>query len=404
VSVLVVMVPGYTRHGKWAVLKPDAFVFAHRVLDWCCENETDFIPDAAMPLLAGSGPRGRRLALELEQCGAHYDPPRPGLLVRVDGGWRFHDFWDYPKVRLDDLERLAALAAGEPPPASAPSTTPPPKNAARAAAGRLGGLRSAAARLEANGTAQPKQTPKQNTEAAEASSKQSSEAKPGSWRSNLSGSSEIISENPESPLPPAVASEANEQSPDEAKPDDDPDDKKSGTTEAKDAERAQVLEVFEFWKQDTGHAGAFLDRKRGRRILSRLRENKTVEDLKQAIRNRRNDPHLMGTSVGGDGKVYDGIETLLRDNGQVERLMALKEPLRAPQKAQPPGLVAHHHAKSEDAEARRLRRNTVYENAKAGRYGPDARRRIRDNDRVRELIDELEFQDVLPLQTGGARV
>lgn len=95
-------------------------------------------------------------------------------------------------------------------------------------------------------------------------------------------------------------------------------------------EREDVRVVFDAWRQETGHERAFLDKKRGDRILKRLREGKTKEDLVLAIKNRRNVPHLMGKNE--TGTVYDGIETLLRDNGQVEKLMAATVAPRAPER------------------------------------------------------------------------
>jgi hypothetical protein len=83
--------------------------------------------------------------------------------------------------------------------------------------------------------------------------------------------------------------------------------------------------VFEDWKLDTGHHRSVLDRKRGRRIVARLREGFTREQLVTAIRNRRNDPFLMGQN--DTGRVWDEIDTLLRDAAQVERLLALTEPM-----------------------------------------------------------------------------
>jgi hypothetical protein len=81
-----------------------------------------------------------------------------------------------------------------------------------------------------------------------------------------------------------------------------------------------ALVVFEAWKADTGHAGAVFDSKREARIKARLTQGFTVEQLTQAIRNRKHDPWLMGIT---SDRVYDGLETLLRDAAQVERLMAL---------------------------------------------------------------------------------
>ena len=97
--------------------------------------------------------------------------------------------------------------------------------------------------------------------------------------------------------------------------------------------REQAREVFDFWVADTGKKRALFDGKRESRIKARLREGFTVEELKAAIRNRKNDPFLMGKSRGSDGKVYDEIDTLLRGAAQVERLRDLVAPLNgsAPQ-------------------------------------------------------------------------
>jgi hypothetical protein len=92
-------------------------------------------------------------------------------------------------------------------------------------------------------------------------------------------------------------------------------------------ERGQVRRVFEAWRLDTGHHRAILDRKRGRRILARLREGFTPERLILAITNRRNDPWLMGS--GGSPRVFDDIDQLLRDAAQVERLELLAVPLKS---------------------------------------------------------------------------
>jgi hypothetical protein len=89
--------------------------------------------------------------------------------------------------------------------------------------------------------------------------------------------------------------------------------------------RAQVRDVFERWRQDTGHYKATLDDKRGRRIAARLREGFTPDELALAITHRRNDPWLMGETERST-RVYDDIETLLRDRAQVERLIRLIAP------------------------------------------------------------------------------
>lgn len=107
--------------------------------------------------------------------------------------------------------------------------------------------------------------------------------------------------------------------------------------------RPKVLEVFEGWKRDTGHSNAVLDAKRAKRIEARLRQGFTPDQLVTAIGHRRNDPFLMGQNDGG--RVFDGIETLLRDAAQVERLLGLTQPMQAKPngRAYPtiPGLEEH---------------------------------------------------------------
>ena len=85
--------------------------------------------------------------------------------------------------------------------------------------------------------------------------------------------------------------------------------------------------VFEFWKATHCHQRARLDAKRQRRIQSRLREGFSVRDLKQAIYGAKFDDFLMGREARSS-RVYDGLETLLRDAAQVERLIELYEKRR----------------------------------------------------------------------------
>jgi hypothetical protein len=86
-----------------------------------------------------------------------------------------------------------------------------------------------------------------------------------------------------------------------------------------------VTVTFECWRELYSPRSA-LDAKRRRRIEARLREGLTAEDLCRALRNAKNDPFLMGQN--DTGRLYTGIETLLRDRAQVERLIALDEPTR----------------------------------------------------------------------------
>ena len=89
-----------------------------------------------------------------------------------------------------------------------------------------------------------------------------------------------------------------------------------------DSLRADVRRVFEAWQEIHGHQGCKLERTRGTRIQARLREKFTAEQLIEALRNAKNDRFLMGENE--HGRVYDGIETLLKNGPTVERLLKLK--------------------------------------------------------------------------------
>lgn len=90
--------------------------------------------------------------------------------------------------------------------------------------------------------------------------------------------------------------------------------------------KADSLWVFDVWRVETGHEKAKADRKRLNRIAARLREGFSKVQLAEAIKNRVNDPWLMGTTERST-RVYDDVDTLLRDTAQVERLIALVVPL-----------------------------------------------------------------------------
>jgi hypothetical protein len=90
--------------------------------------------------------------------------------------------------------------------------------------------------------------------------------------------------------------------------------------------------VFDHWKKVWDHPRAYLDRKRRKRIEARLKEF-NVEQLCDAISGFKNSQWHCGTDPKGDGKTYDGIDTLLRDTAQVETGMRLlAHPPKQPKK------------------------------------------------------------------------
>ena len=91
--------------------------------------------------------------------------------------------------------------------------------------------------------------------------------------------------------------------------------------------------VFCFWTARFDHPKAILDSKREARIVARLKENGgDVSELLYALDGAAHDPHIMGTE---SGRKFDGIETVLRDRGQVEKFAGTRKGYRdnAPHKA-----------------------------------------------------------------------
>jgi hypothetical protein len=85
---------------------------------------------------------------------------------------------------------------------------------------------------------------------------------------------------------------------------------------------AIVRDVFNEWQRVHSHPIAKLDPKRIGRIRSALKL-RGPEELKQAIRGALKDDWLMGRDPKSPRK-YDGLETILRDSAQIERLIDLE--------------------------------------------------------------------------------
>lgn len=100
-------------------------------------------------------------------------------------------------------------------------------------------------------------------------------------------------------------------------------------TERKKQREAQlgtfIEVVFLYWRERMGRTGrTVLDRKRKTRIKARLLENDgDVNELLCTVDGALKDDFLMGREERSGGKKHDGIETIFRDRGQVERLAPL---------------------------------------------------------------------------------
>lgn len=83
-----------------------------------------------------------------------------------------------------------------------------------------------------------------------------------------------------------------------------------------------VRGVFDAWRSVHAHPAAKLDPKRTARIRRALSAF-APEQLEQAIRGALKDDWLMGRDAKSPRK-YDGLETILRDSAQIERLIDLE--------------------------------------------------------------------------------
>ncbi|UIW10303.1 replication protein O [Flyfo siphovirus Tbat2_3] len=84
-----------------------------------------------------------------------------------------------------------------------------------------------------------------------------------------------------------------------------------------------IKTVFSHWQAEHDHPTSKLDQKRRKRINARLAEGFSVAELCKAISGAKHDSWLMGKNPSN--KRYDGIETLLRDAAQVEKLRDLDD-------------------------------------------------------------------------------
>lgn len=84
--------------------------------------------------------------------------------------------------------------------------------------------------------------------------------------------------------------------------------------------RLKAEMVFYYWCAKFDHMNSRLDAKREARIVSRLKENDgDVNEIFYALDGAHADDFIMARGEHSTKKRYDGIETVLRDRGQVER-------------------------------------------------------------------------------------
>ncbi len=86
---------------------------------------------------------------------------------------------------------------------------------------------------------------------------------------------------------------------------------------------SEADEIFCYWREIIAHPRARFDAKRRRKVLNRLKDGYTVEEIKTAIDgNRRSGWHQRGNP----GMVlYDDLELICRDAAHLERFIDLAQ-------------------------------------------------------------------------------
>lgn len=78
----------------------------------------------------------------------------------------------------------------------------------------------------------------------------------------------------------------------------------------------ETQEIFRHWQKILNHPKSKLDAKRRTKIVQRLADGYSVEDLKKAIEGVKKSSFHMGDN--NHGKIYDGILVIFRNSEQVE--------------------------------------------------------------------------------------
>lgn len=93
-----------------------------------------------------------------------------------------------------------------------------------------------------------------------------------------------------------------------------------------------VVAVFDYWREKTGHTNARLCDKRRRLIAARLREGYSVDDLRQAVDGNQASAFHQGQNE--HGRVFDAIELIFRSAEKVDGFIGC---LNAPKRARSMG-------------------------------------------------------------------
>jgi hypothetical protein len=84
-----------------------------------------------------------------------------------------------------------------------------------------------------------------------------------------------------------------------------------------------VAVVYQHWQAMMGKPKAKLTPERKRKVLARIKEGYTVDDLRAAVDGCKASDFHQGRDPKSDGKIWDDLELICRDGKHVEQFMAL---------------------------------------------------------------------------------
>ncbi|MDQ3748020.1 MAG: hypothetical protein M3367_03230 [Acidobacteriota bacterium] len=84
---------------------------------------------------------------------------------------------------------------------------------------------------------------------------------------------------------------------------------------------AQAISVFSFWQEELNHTQAKFTNERKRKVVARLKEKYTVEQLKEAISGCKKSAFHQGQN--DSGVKYDDLELICRKGSQVEKFISI---------------------------------------------------------------------------------